>query len=96
MFCFKRKEVAMDTYPLTVLYEETCPLCKLEIDNLRARDAKGLLRFVDVSAPDFDPLPYGVPLTYMAAGATPDNERNYEVEDGGKRSRNFLAVRPRL
>lgn len=55
----------MSTYPLTLLYDEACPLCKLEIDNLKARNEKGLLRFVDVSAPDFDPAPYGVPLSDM-------------------------------
>lgn len=55
----------MSAYPLTVLYEEACPLCKLEIDNLKARNHKNLLRFVDVSAPDFDPTPYGVPLSEM-------------------------------
>ena len=55
----------MSTYPLTLLYEEACPLCKLEIDNLKARNEKGLLRFVDVSAPDFDPSFYGVPLFDM-------------------------------
>jgi predicted DCC family thiol-disulfide oxidoreductase YuxK len=52
----------MSTYPLTLLYEEACPLCKLEIDNLKARNTAGLLHFVDVSAPDFDPARYGVPL----------------------------------
>ena len=55
----------MLTYPLTLLYEEACPLCKLEVDNLKARNSKGLLKFVDVSAPDFDPKPYGVPLDEM-------------------------------
>lgn len=55
----------MRIYPLTMLYEGTCPLCKLEIDNLRTRNQKGLLRFVDVSAPDFDPAPYSVPLSDM-------------------------------
>lgn len=53
----------MSTYPLTLLYEEACPLCKLEIDNLKARNTEGRLRFVDVSAADFDPAPYGVPLS---------------------------------
>jgi predicted DCC family thiol-disulfide oxidoreductase YuxK len=55
----------MATYPLTLLYEEACPLCKLEIDNLKARNDKELLRFVDISAADFDPEPYGVPLIDM-------------------------------
>lgn len=52
----------MSIYPLTLLYEEACPLCKLEIDNLRARDSKRLLCFVDVSAPDFDATTFGIPL----------------------------------
>lgn len=35
------------------------------------------------------------PLTVIATRATPDNERNYGVEGSGKRSRIFLAARPR-
>lgn len=50
----------MKTYPLTMLYDESCPICKLEIDNLRARDDKSLLAFVDVSAPDFNVDTYGI------------------------------------
>ena len=44
----------MNNYPLTLLYDESCPLCKLEMDNLRARNTQDLLRFIDVSAPEFD------------------------------------------
>lgn len=55
----------MSVYPMTLLYEEACPLCKLEIDNLKARNSAGLLRFVDVSASGFDPALYGVPLADM-------------------------------
>jgi predicted DCC family thiol-disulfide oxidoreductase YuxK len=47
-----------NNYPLTLLYDESCPLCKLEIDNLRARNTQDLLRFIDVSAPDFDDSSY--------------------------------------
>lgn len=57
----------MDAYPLTLLYDEACPLCKSEIDNLKARNEAGTLRFVDVSDPDFDPTPYSVPLADMMA-----------------------------
>lgn len=48
----------MNNYPLTLLYDESCPLCKLEIDNLKARNNKDLLRFIDVSAEDFDDSAY--------------------------------------
>ncbi|MCK0508558.1 putative bifunctional diguanylate cyclase/phosphodiesterase [Aromatoleum anaerobium] len=34
-------------------------------------------------------------LTVIAMAATPDDEREFGVEGGGKRSRNFLAARPR-
>ncbi|WP_244857245.1 pilus assembly FimT family protein [Aromatoleum bremense] len=34
-------------------------------------------------------------LTVIAIGATPDDEREFGVEGDGKRSRNFLAARPR-
>jgi len=37
----------------------------------------------------------GVRVTVMMMASTPDNERNYGVEDGGKRSRKFLADLPR-
>lgn len=57
----------MSTFPLMLLYDGACPLCKLEIDNLKARNEAGLLRFADISAPDFDPTPYGVPLDEMMA-----------------------------
>lgn len=50
----------MTNYPLTLLYDESCALCKLEIDNLKARNQQGLLRFIDVSGHDFDAQPYAV------------------------------------
>lgn len=65
----------MSTYPLTLPYEEACRLCKLEADNLKARSDKDLLRFVDVSAPGFEPAPYGVPLADMSKP-----ERNFFQE----------------
>ncbi|WMW82011.1 DUF393 domain-containing protein [Undibacterium cyanobacteriorum] len=40
-------------YPLTIYYDESCPLCKLEMDNLKARNHAEKLRFIDVSADDF-------------------------------------------
>jgi predicted DCC family thiol-disulfide oxidoreductase YuxK len=48
----------MNNYPLTLLYDESCPLCKLEIENLKARNDQDLLRFIDVSAVDFDDSQY--------------------------------------
>jgi predicted DCC family thiol-disulfide oxidoreductase YuxK len=52
-------------YPLTLLYDGACPVCNLEMDNLKARNTAGLLRFVDISVPLFDAVPYGATLEAM-------------------------------
>lgn len=52
----------MSDYPLTLLYDSSCPVCKLEMDNLRERDTLHKLNFVDASAADFDADKYGVSL----------------------------------
>lgn len=46
-------------YPLTLLYDAACPVCALEMDHLRTRDAAGRLVFVDIAAPGFDAAAYG-------------------------------------
>ena len=54
-------------YPLTLLYDANCAVCALEMDHLRSLNAEGRLQFVDISAPGFDPAPYGVTLAAMDA-----------------------------
>jgi predicted DCC family thiol-disulfide oxidoreductase YuxK len=41
-------------YPLTVYYDASCPLCRSEMETLKARDAGDVLRLVDCSASAFD------------------------------------------
>lgn len=48
-----------EMYPLTLYYESACALCNGEMTNLMLRNTEGKLRFVDVSAPDFDSPPPG-------------------------------------
>ena len=57
----------MQNYPLTLLYDESCPICKLEVENLKARNRQNHLQFIDVSVPDFDTSPYGVSQEEMMA-----------------------------
>jgi predicted DCC family thiol-disulfide oxidoreductase YuxK len=52
-------------YPLSLYFDGACPLCRLEIDNLQARDAQQLLRFVDIAGAGFDPAPLGVSLSAL-------------------------------
>ncbi len=46
-------------YPLTLYFDGACPVCALEMEHLRARDAEGRLAFVDISAPGFDAASLG-------------------------------------
>lgn len=40
----------------TLLFDGACPLCRREVESLRARDrGRGLIRFVDIDAADYDP-----------------------------------------
>ena len=59
--------MTVNNYPLTLLYDGACPVCMLEMDNLKARNDQGLLRFVDISEAGFDPTPLGATLAEMNA-----------------------------
>jgi predicted DCC family thiol-disulfide oxidoreductase YuxK len=62
-------------YPLALLYDANCPVCALEMDHLRARNADALLRFVDIGAPGFDPAVHGTTIEALNAeihGVRPD------------------------
>ncbi len=54
-------------YPLTIFYDASCPVCALEMDHLRARDAASRLVLVDMSAPDFDAARFGLTLPELDA-----------------------------
>ena len=52
-------------YPLTLFFDGACPLCSLEMDDLKSRNALNRLVFVDIAQPGFDPAPYGASLQAM-------------------------------
>ena len=54
-----------NTYPLTLLYDANCPICRLEMDRLAERDALKRLVFVNIAADGFDASPYGASLDEM-------------------------------
>ena len=45
---------------VTLLYDGQCPFCRREMDWLKRRNRKMLLRFEDISDPQFDPGRYGL------------------------------------
>jgi predicted DCC family thiol-disulfide oxidoreductase YuxK len=47
-------------FPLQVFYDGSCTVCAAEMAHYR-RELGGRLVFIDISAPEFDPLPYGIP-----------------------------------
>lgn len=46
-------------YPLTIFHDGNCPVCRLDIANLKAHNDAGRLRFIDISTKDFDAAAYG-------------------------------------
>lgn len=54
-------------YPLTLFYDAACPVCSLEMDHLRERNAEGRLEFIDISASGFDASGWGASLAAMDA-----------------------------
>lgn len=41
-------------YPLTLLYDGACPICRIEMDRLAALDKLRRLVFIDIAAPGFE------------------------------------------
>ncbi len=50
----------MSTWSLKLLYDGACPFCRREVDFLKRRNRRMLLRFEDISEPQFDPSRYGL------------------------------------
>jgi len=49
-------------FPLRIFFDGSCPVCSREIAHYCRRDRANRLQPVDISAPGFDPQPYGIPL----------------------------------
>jgi predicted DCC family thiol-disulfide oxidoreductase YuxK len=50
-----------------VLYDEACPFCAAEIGMLRRWDCEGILRTVDISAPEFRGEDWGIPMSALSS-----------------------------
>lgn len=49
-------------YPLQIFFDGSCSVCAAEMDAYRRKEHGGRLQFVDISAAEFDPSPYGITL----------------------------------
>jgi predicted DCC family thiol-disulfide oxidoreductase YuxK len=50
----------MTEFAVEVYYDGQCPLCVREMRMLRRLDKRGRIRFVDITAPGFDPAAVGI------------------------------------
>jgi predicted DCC family thiol-disulfide oxidoreductase YuxK len=51
------------SFPLSVFYDGACVVCSTEVEHYRRKDREGRLMVVDISAAEFKPEQYGIPLT---------------------------------
>lgn len=49
-------------FPLQVFYDGSCLVCASEVERYGRRDLDGRLMLMDISAPGFDPAPFGISL----------------------------------
>jgi len=49
----------MNDYPLTLFFDGGCSICRFDIANSQRAHQEGLLRFVDITEPGFDPAVHG-------------------------------------
>lgn len=50
----------MAEWKLKLLYDGNCPFCRREVDWLKTRNRRRLLRFEDIADSQFDPARYGL------------------------------------
>lgn len=55
------------SYPLTVYFDGACRVCSAEMEHYRRKQHGGRLLFVDISAPEFQPLESGPTLADFMA-----------------------------
>jgi predicted DCC family thiol-disulfide oxidoreductase YuxK len=49
-------------FPLQLFYDGSCSICASEVERYGRKDRDGRLMLTDISAPGFDPAPFGISL----------------------------------
>jgi len=52
--------ISMPAFPLRLFYDGSCSICATEVERYGRMDRDGRLILADISAPDFDPAPFGI------------------------------------
>ncbi|MBL0225082.1 MAG: DUF393 domain-containing protein [Geobacteraceae bacterium] len=50
-------------FPISVFYDGACVVCSTEVEHYHRKDHGGRLVIVDISAAEFNPETYGIPLS---------------------------------
>ena len=50
-------------FPIQIFYDGSCIVCATEIEHYLRQDHGGRLVAVNINSPDFNPLPFHIPLT---------------------------------
>lgn len=83
---------AEDGSEIDAFYDGDCPICTREVDWLRRRNGFQRIRFVDVSAPGFDPdRDAGMPIDRLA-DCIQARLQNGEVLEGAEAFRRLYEV----
>jgi len=69
--------ISTPAFPLRVFYDGSCSICAREVERYGCRDHDGRLILVDISAPVFDPLPFGITLKEFMY-------QLYAIDQGGR------------
>lgn len=49
-------------FPLRIFYDGSCSVCTREVERYGRKDRDGRLILLDITAPGFDPAPFGITL----------------------------------
>lgn len=63
-------------YPMQIFYDGSCSVCAAEMEIYSRKGLADRLHFIDISAPEFDPAPYGItPEAFMYEMHAIDREK---------------------
>lgn len=71
-------------FPLRIFYDGACVICAAEVEHYGRKDHARRLVLVDISAPDFDPQPYGISREALL-------RQMHAIDDQGEIFRNVEA-----
>jgi predicted DCC family thiol-disulfide oxidoreductase YuxK len=79
---------ASPLFPIRIFFDGACPLCRSKMGFYERMEHGGRLQFIDVTAPEFDPVPFGIAIDAFM-------HEIHAIDQGGRIYRGvdvFLAI----